>query len=115
MLRLPHNRPAVENRAVDSAANTYHTAAFMLAAGLEGIRERIHPGDPMESLSYDAPVKSLPRTLLEAVDAFQNDPLSHEVFASAFVKDYIEMKTHEWEIDHLDVTDRQREKYLLNI
>jgi len=115
MLRLPHNRPAIENRAVDSAANTYHTAAFMLAAGLEGIRERIHPGDPMESLSYDASMKSLPRTLLEAVEAFQNDPLSHEVFAAAFVKDYVEMKTNEWELDHIDVTDGQREKYLLNI
>jgi glutamine synthetase len=115
MLRLPHNRPAIENRAVDSAANTYHAAAFMLAAGLEGIRERIHPGDPMESLSYNAPVNSLPRTLIEAIDAFQNDPLSYEVFASAFVKDYVEMKSREWEIDHLDVTDREREKYLLNI
>jgi hypothetical protein len=39
MLRLPRNRPAVENRGVDSAANTYLAAAFMLAAGLEGIRE----------------------------------------------------------------------------
>jgi glutamine synthetase len=115
MLRLPHNRPAIENRAVDSAANTYHAAAFMLAAGLEGIRDRIHPGDPMESLSYDASVNSLPRTLLEAIEAFQKDPLTQEVFEPAFIRDYSEMKAHEWEIDHLDVTDRERAKYLLNI
>lgn len=115
MLRLPHNRPAIENRAVDSAANTYHAAAFMLAAGLEGIRERIDPGAAMEDLSYDGPVDSLPRTLIEAVEAFENDSLVHEVFEPAFVRDYAEMKHREWEIDHLDVTDREREKYLLNI
>ncbi|MEY2570153.1 MAG: glutamine synthetase, partial [Acidimicrobiaceae bacterium] len=39
MLRLPRNRPAVENRGVDSAANPYLAAAFLLAAGLEGIAE----------------------------------------------------------------------------
>jgi len=115
MLRLPHNRPAIENRAVDSAANTYHAAAFMLAAGLEGIRERIEPGPAMEDLSYDATVDSLPRTLIEAIEAFENDSLVHEVFEPAFVRDYVEMKRHEWEIDHLHVTDREREKYLLNI
>ena len=115
MLRLPHNRPAIENRAVDSAANTYHAAAFMLAAGLEGIRQRIEPGAAMEDLSYDAKVDSLPRTLIEAVEAFENDSLVHEVFEPAFVRDYAEMKRHEWEIDHLDVTDRERDKYLLNI
>ena len=40
MLRLPRNRPAVENRAVDSAANTYLAAAFMLAAGPRRHRPR---------------------------------------------------------------------------
>jgi glutamine synthetase len=69
----------------------------------------------MESLSYDASVNSLPRTLLEAIEAFQKDPLSQEVFEPAFIRDYSEMKAHEWEIDHLDVTDRERAKYLLNI
>ena len=49
----PRNRPAVENRGVDSAANTYLTAAFMLAAGLEGIREGLDPGDPIEDITYD--------------------------------------------------------------
>jgi glutamine synthetase len=33
MLRLPKNRPAIENRAVDSAANTYLSAAFVLPLG----------------------------------------------------------------------------------
>src|SRR6202022_5037320 len=77
MLRLPRNRPAIENRGVDSAANTYIPSAIMLAAGLEGIRLGLDPGDPIEDLTYDwesgqpADRVRLPRTLLEAVDAFR--------------------------------------------
>ena len=53
MLRLPRNRPAVENRAVDSAANPYLAAAFLLAAGLEGVAEGLDPGEPVEDITYD--------------------------------------------------------------
>ena len=53
MLRLPRNRPAIENRGVDSAANTYLAAALMLAAGLEGMRLGLDPGEPVEDLTYD--------------------------------------------------------------
>ncbi len=53
MLRLPRNRPAIENRGVDSAANPYLAAAFLLAAGLEGVAEGLDPGDPVEDLTYD--------------------------------------------------------------
>ena len=47
MLRLPDNRPAVENRSVDMAANMYLAAAFTLAAGLEGIEQGLDPGEPV--------------------------------------------------------------------
>jgi len=121
LLRLPHNRPAVENRGVDSAANTYITAALMLAAGLEGVRLALDPGDPIEDLTYDwarngtSPSGGvrLPRTLLEAIDAFQEDPLVHEVFAGEFISAYAEMKQAEWDEYHSQVTDWERSKYLL--
>jgi glutamine synthetase len=115
MLRLPANRPAVENRAVDSAANTHLVAAFMLAAGLDGIRRGLDPGEPRDDLGYLADVPRLPRTLLEAVEAFAADELTGEVFHPAFVRDYVAMKTAEWERDHLDVTPAQRAAYLLNL
>lgn len=115
MLRLPANRPAVENRAVDSAANTYLAAAFMLAAGLEGIREQLDPGDPRDDLGYFADVKSLPRTLIDSVEAFTADPLTHEVFHPTFIAEYADMKTMEWERDHREVSSAERDAYLLNI
>lgn len=115
MLRLPANRPAIENRAVDSAANTYLTAAYMLAAGLDGIRRGIEPGEPRDDLSYMAEVDSLPRSLREAVAAFQADPLTHDVFHPTFIREYADMKNGEWEAANLEVTDRERAAYLMNL
>jgi glutamine synthetase len=115
MLRLPGNRPAIENRTVDSAANTYLVAAFMLAAGLEGIREGIDPGQPTDDLSYNAQIETLPRTLIDAVAAFEADPLVGEVFHEKFISEYAEMKTAEWERSHAEVTESERNAYLLNI
>lgn len=116
MLRLPHNRPAVENRAVDSAANTYVAAAFMLAAGLEGIAEGLDPGAPIEDQTYDWGKKKdavrLPRNLLEAIDAFADDPLTAEVFPPQFVSSYVDMKNLEWETYHSQVSEWERATYL---
>ena len=52
MLRLPMNRPCVENRAVDMSVNPYLGAALSLAAGLEGIRENLDPGEPLNDNLY---------------------------------------------------------------
>jgi glutamine synthetase len=123
MLRLPRNRPAVENRAVDAAANPYLAAAFLLAAGLEGVAEGLDPGEPVDDLTYDwmstgpgrdsdVTATRLPRTLLEAVDAFQADPLTHEVFPAELVAAYATMKLGEWDEYHAQVTDWERAKYL---
>jgi glutamine synthetase len=122
MLRLPRNRPAVENRGVDSAANPYLAAAFLLAAGLEGVEAGLDPGDPVEDQTYDwsrtGPTGGdvagtrLPRNLLEAVEAFEADPLTHDVFPVQFVSAYADMKRGEWDEYHAQVTDWERAKYL---
>ena len=116
LLRLPHNRPAIENRGVDSAANPYLAAAFLLAAGLEGVREGADPGDPVEDVTYEwtqsAERKRLPRTLLEAVEAFDADPLTREVFPERFVSSYTAMKLGEWNAYHATVSDWERSTYL---
>ena len=122
MVRLPRNRPAVENRAVDSAANAYLASAFLLAAGLDGIAAGLDPGDPVEDMTYDwtkagpgtgdvSPTR-LPRTLLEAIEAFAEDPLTHDVFPANFVSTYVDMKVQEWDEYHAQVTDWERSKYL---
>ncbi len=116
MLRLPANRPAIENRAVDSAANTYVTAAMMLAAGLEGIEAGLDPGEATVERAYgEAPSEGasrLPRNLLEAIEAFAEDPLTYEVFPPEFVAAYIDMKRREWEEYHAEVGEWERRRYL---
>lgn len=109
MVRIPENRPAVEVRNPDAAANVYLAGAFLLAAGLDGIANAIDPGPAMEGLASEhADIPRLPRTLLEAIEAFDGDELSHEVFGEAFIKDYVETKHAEWEQDHLLVSDAER-------
>lgn len=122
MLRLPRNRPCVENRAVDSAANPYLAAAFLLAAGLEGVAEKLDPGDPVDDLTYDwtrsgpgsgdTQAARLPRNLLEAIEAFDADPLTRRVFPAEFVAAYVDMKVEEWNTYHGQVSDWERSTYL---
>ncbi len=121
MLRLPDNRPAIENRSVDMTSNSYLATAFSLAAGLEGIRLGLDPGEAItEDASSWQPLdataaRHLPRTLLEAIEAFAVDPLVAEVFAPGFVSDYVEMKRTEWDEYHSVVSAWELERYLLNV
>ncbi|MFF2299327.1 hypothetical protein [Arthrobacter sp. NPDC058127] len=118
MLRLPANRPAIENRVVDSSANTYLAAAFLLAAGLDGIRNDLDPGDPVDVALLDTRRGSgansvrLPRNLLEATEAFAVSPLAAAVFPERFVREYVDMKYAEWESFHATVTEWERDRYL---
>jgi glutamine synthetase len=120
MLRLPDNRPAIENRSVDMTSNSYIAAAFSLAAGLEGIRLGLDPGAPVSEdtsswQSHGTAAPHLPRNLLEAIDAFAVDPLVAEVFDASFVTDYVEMKRTEWDEYHGVVTPWEQDRYFLNI
>ena len=122
MLRLPRNRPCVENRCVDSTANPYLAAAFLLAAGLEGVADGLDPGDPVEDMTYDwtrsGPASGdlkavrLPRNLLEAIEAFDADPLTRRVFPPQFVSAYVDMKVDEWNAYHTQVGEWERATYL---
>lgn len=119
MLRLPKFRRCVENRACDIASNMYMGAALSLAAGLDGIEQEIDPGEPTNENLYELNRKQLmqrgiallPRTLLEAIQEFEKDPLTQEVFGP--LKDvYVELKNKEWEEYHNVVSDWERERYL---
>ncbi|MEM8795873.1 MAG: glutamine synthetase, partial [Pseudomonadota bacterium] len=128
MLRLPMNRPCVENRSPDISANFYLGAAFSLLAGLDGIDRKLDPGKPMNDNLYlkltqksakdsfrteDGDlVRRLPRTLLEALDAFEDDPLTEEVFGSEFKHIYLDWKLKEWERDFYRVDDDERSRML---
>jgi glutamine synthetase len=120
MLRLPMNRYCIENRAPDISCNPYLAAALSLAAGLEGIEKDLDPGVPLQGNLYDlldtnstkSEVKRLPCTLLDALRAFEIDPLVNETLGSQFQQIYLTQKMKEWERGFYRVTDEEREAML---
>ena len=119
-LRVPMTSPRVEMRSADIANNPYLGGAMVLAAGLEGIRDELDPGEPHLDNMYlktDAELKAmgvgyLPRTLEEAIDALEADPLTVEVMGSVMAESYIEFKRAEWEAYHNHVSDWEISRYL---
>jgi glutamine synthetase len=122
MLRLPMSRPCVENRAVDMGVNPYIAAALSLAAGLEGIEQKLDPGEPLNGNLYTLSktdeqkrrVTRLPQTLLDATRAFEEDDLVAETFGP-FQAIYAEQKYKEWNRNFYRVTDEERTEALTYI
>ncbi len=119
-VRIPGGGGRVELRSADSACNPYLGIAMMIAAGLEGIKEKTDPGEPhRENLYYTTDAERaaqgvtwLPRTLSEAVDAFEKDPLGRAVFGDLMFDTWIEFKRAEW-LSYLNhVSDWERDRYL---
>ena len=137
MLRVPLLRPEIEDnaadhkgvylsaariecRAVDPSMNPYLAAAMVLGAGIEGIENDLDPGDPIDVNMYELSetelerrgVKSLPRTLLEAVEAFAADPLSKSVCGEDLHDAFVTLKTQEWWSYHNAVSKWEIDNYL---
>ena len=99
----------VEVRFPDPAANPYLAFAAMLMAGLDGIQNKIHPGEAMDMNLYELPeakLKKVPHvcgSLREALNALQADHaflLKGGVFTEDLIDSYIELKMTEvlaWE------------------
>jgi glutamine synthetase len=94
----------VEVRFPDPAANPYLAYAALLMAGLDGIQNKIHPGDPMDKNLYDLPpeeLKNIPTvcgSLREAVMSLQADNAflkKGDVFTEDLLGAYLELKWEE--------------------
>ncbi|MDX1400732.1 MAG: type I glutamate--ammonia ligase [Kiloniellales bacterium] len=94
----------VEVRFPDAAGNPYLTFAAMLMAGLDGIKNRIHPGDAMDKNLYDLPpeeLKDIPtvcgslREALREVDADREFLLQGGVFTDDQIDGYLDLKWEE--------------------
>ena len=118
-IRVPMAGGRCEYRNADSSLNPYLAATLCLAAGLEGIRERLDPGAPHAENLYEcsdaelaaAGVQPLPRTLGEAVEAFAADPFVERVLGTALRDEFIRYKRAEWEEYHQHVSDWEIKRY----
>lgn len=118
-VRIPAGGGRCESRNADGAVNPYLAAALMLAAGLEGVREKIDPGAPNEDNLYEISederkqrgIHFLPQTLQEAVMAFSKDPLIEKTLGRQLRDEFIRYKTEEWEAYHLSISPWEIERY----
>jgi glutamine synthetase len=94
----------VEVRYPDGAANPYLAYAAMLMAGLDGIENKIHPGDPIDKNLYDLPpeeLKDVPvvcaslREALVELEADHGFLLKGDVFNEDQIEAYMELKWNE--------------------
>lgn len=97
----------LEFRPPDPSCNPYITFAALLMAGLDGVQNRIDPGEPLDKDIYDLPpeelanVPSLPGSLEEALNCLENDHeflLKGDVFSKSMIERWIRYK-REKEVD----------------
>ena len=94
----------IEVRFPDSCGNPYFTFAAMLMAGLDGIKNKIHPGDAMDKDLYDLPpeeekkIATVCHSLDQALEALDKDRAfltAGGVFTDDMIDGYIELKMEE--------------------
>jgi glutamine synthetase len=120
MLRLPQTRRAIENRASDMSVNPYLALALTIGASLEGLEHELDAGRPVNKPLYDLTeeearawgVRHLPTTLIEAIDAFDRDPLAKAVLGPTMHSLYSRYKHDEWRRFHDHVTAWEQREYL---
>jgi len=113
-IRIPYvaspKAKRIETRFPDSSANPYLCFAALLMAGLDGIENKIHPGDAMDKNLYDLPpeeLKDIPtvarslREACEALDASRAFLKKGDVFSDDQIDALIALKMEEiekWEM-----------------
>lgn len=126
LIRIPASREEgtrVEFRSPDPSANPYLALAVCLAAGLEGIRNKIMPPKAVDKNVYEMPldetqakgIESLPSTLQEAVEELKKDEFILKVLGEHISQNYITAKQAEWASYTSQVTKWELEEYLYKI
>ena len=98
------NSKRIEIRFPDPSANPYLAFSAMLMAGIDGIKNKIHPGKPTDQDLYDLPLKELKKiptvagSLREALESLAKDNsflTAGDVFTKDQIDAYIELKMEE--------------------
>jgi len=103
-LKRDYNK-RIEFRPPDPSANPYIALAAILLAGLDGIKKKIDPGDPIDRNIYEMSIdelrryniKMLPRDLYEALNELKSDDTYLKpYFSSEFLDTYYDIKLKEY-------------------
>ena len=110
----------IELRSPDPAANPYLALAVCLGAGLEGIEQKLMPPASVDCNIFEMSqeeknarkIEEIPGTLLEAIEALEQDPLMKEILGEHVYHKYIEAKKEEWQSYRSQVTEWEIARYL---
>ena len=100
----------IENRVAETAANPYYFFASQIFSGLSGVTQQLAPPDAVER-PYDNSSDSLPGSLIEAIDAFDQSPLYRNMCGDGFVDYLTTLKRAEWKRYSMTVSDWEHTEY----
>ncbi|MDD5621778.1 MAG: glutamine synthetase family protein [Actinomycetota bacterium] len=126
LVRVPMYKPGkekstrVEFRCPDPACNPYLSFSLMLAAGMQGIKNKYPLPDPIEENIFEmdierrekAGIETLPDNLFEALRYFEKSKLARETLGDHIFYKFIENKKIEWDRYRIQVTDYELDNYL---
>lgn len=126
LIRIPAARGSsarVELRCPDPSANPYLALAVCLAAGLDGIRNKITPPDSVDLNIFTMTeeekaakgIKNLPASLKDALGLFDNSEFIKSVLGEHTAGKYLEAKNAEWNQYAVQVSQWEMEQYLHRI
>ena len=113
----------IEYRVPDPSCNPYLALGTMIAAGLDGIKNKIDPGDPLREdparLSDQElerrGIQYLPRTLGEAIAEAKKDLFVKETLGEVAFREYVKVRESEWRDYREQVTPWEVQNYLTSI
>jgi glutamine synthetase len=123
LVRVPPGKEMkarIEYRPSDGSCNFYLAYAGILVAGLDGVRKKLQPGDPVEEDIYamnkkqrtDGGIEVLPGNLGEALTEFANDRYLRDSLGDEFSTLFLKAKDREWREFNTVVHEWERRKYL---
>jgi glutamine synthetase len=125
LIRVPNfggkkNAARCEIRCPDPAGNPYLQFAVLCSAGLDGIKNKIDPGEATElnvyKMNYEERkskgIVSLPESLKEALDTMEESKFMMNAFGEMAFDNYIREKRKEWDLYRMQVTSWEVERYI---
>jgi glutamine synthetase len=117
-VRIPGGR--LELRLPDAGCNPYLVTAAIVAAGMDGVKRKLHPGPMNNTNLYEAMPEELqargigvlPQNLLEAITALEQDEVVQDGLGPELAAEFISLKRMEWTEYARHVSDWEARRYL---
>jgi glutamine synthetase len=123
LIRIPDRRGTgtrCELRMPDPSANPYLALAVQLAGGLDGVRRKLTPPDPVNKNIFEMSfrerrkyrIDELPRDLHEALECLEKDPVIRDALGEHIYERFVEAKREEWQDYIGTVSEWELRRYL---